>query len=221
MPVILSRELANKGEGVVGISTVTDPYQPLEAKLQITRRCLEVLSEGPFTVSMQTKSSLILRDLDIIRPGKFEVGVTISTLNARLAAAIEPKASSPDERARVVEECSKRGIKTWVFLGPIIPEVNDAQEGITEIVKLAKKTGSYIIYDKLNLRRWILEVMKPFFDNYKPSVHPKLRSLLHGESDYWRGKAALVEDICAQNGVICESAFPSTRSTYPFSGNKP
>ena len=221
MPDVLSKELANKREGVVGISTVTDPYQPLEAKLQITRRCLEALSESHLTISIQTKSSLILRDLDLIKPTKFEVGITISTLDASLASAIEPKASPPDARAQVVEECSKRGVRTWVFLGPIIPEVNDTPEDITGIVKLAKKTGSYILYDKLNLRRWILEVLKPFFDGYKPGVHRKLKSLLHGGSDYWQGKAALIEDICAQNGVICESAFPSTRSTYPFSNNRP
>ena len=202
MPDVLSKELPKKSPGVVGISTVTDPYQPLEARLQITRRCLEALSESPFTISIQTKSSLILRDLDLIKPTRFEVGITISTLNPSLAAEIEPKASPPDARAQVVEECSKRGIKTWIFLGPIIPEVNDRSEDISEIVKVAKKTGSYIIYDKLNLRKWVFEVLKPFFDGYKPDVHPQLKSLLRNSSEYWQRKAALIEDICAQNGVI-------------------
>ena len=208
IPEILRKELRGKERGVVGVSTVTDPYQPVEAKLQLTRKCLEALSESNFFVSIQTKSSLILRDLDLINPRFFEVGVSISTFRPEIAQVIEPKASIPQDRAKIVEEFSKRGVKTWIFLGPIIPSVNDKPEEFLEIVKLARKTGSYVIYDKLNLRRWVQEAMKPFFHGHNPEIFSKLGAMLKNTSDYWREKASIIEEICSHNGVICEAAFP-------------
>jgi DNA repair photolyase len=214
---VLAKELESKTAGVVGISTITDPYQPLEAKLQITRRCLELLSETNFFVSIQTKSALILRDMDIIEPKRFEIGVSISTLDPEKALWTEPKASAPQARAQVVEEFSKRGIKTWIFLGPMMPGINDDPEDITQIVMLAKRTGAYIIYDKLNLKKWVRESIKPFFDEYRPDAYPQLDKLLRGGSEYWRSKSSLIEEICSRNGVICEAAFPDSRITIvPF-----
>ncbi len=151
IPEVLARELQHKEKGTVGVSTVTDPYQPLESRLQLTRKCLEILGKHDFNVSIQTKSSLVLRDLDLVSGPKFEVGVTITTMDSTLARKMEPRASPPDARREILERCYEKNVQTWIFLGPIIPYLNDDTENMKQIIKIAKTTNSRILFDKLNL----------------------------------------------------------------------
>jgi DNA repair photolyase len=206
---VLARELKHKPKGTIGLSTVTDPYQPLESKTKLTRKCLEILSAHDFPVSIQTKSDLVLRDADLIKPGKCDVGVTITTMNRELARKIEPMASSPDARAKVLEEFASRGVQTWIFLGPIIPEVNDSKQSLEEIIEAAEKTGSKILYDKLNLRPWVLESVKPFIERERPGLAERLPTLLNSKSDWWHETSSMVKTLCAKHSVRCESAFPT------------
>ena len=123
IPTILSKELKNKKRGVVGISTVTDPYQPIERKYRLTRYCLEQLLIHDFPISIQTKSDLILRDIDIIsRFSEAEVMVSIGTLNDSERKKLEPGSSSIKSRLNVLHTFSDLGIKTTVFFGPIYPD---------------------------------------------------------------------------------------------------
>jgi DNA repair photolyase len=209
IPEVLARELRHKPKGTIGLSTVTDPYQPLEAKLQLTRRCLEILSTHDFPVSVQTKSDLVLRDADLIKPGKFDVGVTITTLDQSLAGKIEPRSSKPDARAQVLEEFSSRGLETWLFLGPIIPEINDSRESVEQVVEIARKTRSKLMYDKLNLRPWVLESITPFIEGEIPGLIRRLPTLLNSKSDWWREISSMVRALCAERSVRCEPAFPT------------
>lgn len=209
VPEVLARELERKPKGVIGLSTVTDPYQPLESKLQLTRKCLEVLSDHDFPVSIQTKSDLILRDADLIKPEKFDVCVTITTMNRDLAGKIEPKSPSPDARAQVLEEFASRGVETWVFLGPIMPEINDSEESIQQVIEVAKRTRSKLMYDKLNLRRWVSESFVPFLELEKPGLAERLPALVGAKSDYWRGICSMIRKLCEEQSVRCEPAFPS------------
>lgn len=206
---VLAREVRRKSKGTVGVSTVCDPYQPIEAKLKLTRKSIEILSKHGFPVSIQTKSSLVLRDADLIVPKKFDVGVTITTMDRELAGKIEPRASPPDARAQVLDEFSSRGVETWVFLGPIIPEVNDDEESIRQIVEVARRTKSRLLYDKLNLRRWVLERLTPVIEQERPGLAGRLSSLVSGGSDWWRGTCSMVESICRELGVRFEPAFPT------------
>jgi len=209
IPEVLAKELNRKPKGVIGLSTVTDPYQPLEAKLQLTRKCLEVLSNHDFPVSIQTKSNLVLRDADLIKPGKFDVGVTITTMDQGLAGKIEPRSSKPDARARVLDEFASRGVETWLFLGPIIPEINDSRGSFEQVVDVAEKTGSKLMYDKLNLRTWVLESIKPFIEGERPGLIRRLPTLLNLRSDWWLEISSMVKTLCAERSVRCEPAFPT------------
>ncbi len=209
LPEVLGRELNRKPRGVVGVSTVTDPYQPAEAKLELTRQCLELLSRRDFPVSIQTKSSLVLRDADLIKQGSFDVGVTITTMDRELAEKIEPRASPPDARASALEGLSSRGVETWVFLGPLIPEVNDGKESIRRVVEVAKRTGSKLIYDKLNLKRWVPERLTPILDRERPGLAERLPARISQRGGRWRATCSTVEVICRELGVRCEPAFPS------------
>ncbi|MEM3451027.1 MAG: radical SAM protein [Nitrososphaerales archaeon] len=205
---ILSNQLKKLPKGIVGISTVTDPYQPLEEKLQLTRKCIELLSIHKFPVSIQTKSTLILRDKDLIKSEGFDVGFTITTLDDDLARKLQPRASSPSSLSQVIEEFSNEGINTWIFLGPIIPEINDDYESLLKIIDLAKKTRSEIIYDKLNLRPWVLDSMASFLDKEKPGLKERLPFLITNNSDYWYRLKVKLKDACLKKGVLCKAAFP-------------
>lgn len=205
---VLGREVKHTTKGVVGVSTVTDPYQPLESSLELTRKCIEMLSRHDFPISIQTKSSLILRDADLIVPRKFEVGVTITTMNRELARLIEPKASSPDARAQVLEEFAKREVQTWIFLGPIIPEINDSEESLRNVIRVAAKTKSRILYDKLNLKQWVMERLGPVLEKEKLGLAERLPSIIQ-ERESWRHTCSKIRSICGDLDVKCETAFPS------------
>jgi len=204
---VLETELRRRPAGVVGLGTTCDPYQPAEAKFELTRKCIELLSFRNLSVCIQTKSSLILRDMDVIKPDGFEVGVTITTMNRKLAEKLEPNASPPEARARILEEFSSSGVRTWLFLGPIIPGVNDSQENFKQIVEVAKSTNSYLIYDKLNLRRWVLHRLGSFLDREYPGMKEQIPALLASGSGYWKKICTNIESICEAFEVECEPAF--------------
>ncbi len=206
---VLGREVRRKPKGTAGVSTVTDPYQPLEAKLEFTRKCIEILSKHDFPVSIQTKSSLVLRDADLIVPEKFDVGVTITTMDRGLASKIEPRASPPDARVQVLDEFSSRGVKTWIFLGPIIPEVNDSENSLRRIIEIARQNKSKLMYDKLNLKQWVLVRMTPFIEQERLGLARRLPALASVNSEWWRKTCSTVESICKELGVRYEPAFPT------------
>jgi DNA repair photolyase len=106
----------------VSLSTVTDPYQPLEQKYQLTRRCLEILLRYPVSVSILTKSPLVLRDIDLFQQfEKIEVGLTITTDRDDIRQIFEPAAPPIPSRLAALRQLHEQGIRTWVFIGPILP----------------------------------------------------------------------------------------------------
>lgn len=211
---VLKKELSRKAKGTVGVSTVTDPYQPIESRLQLTRTCLETLKKHDFKVSIQTKSSLVLRDIDLISGPGFEVGVTITTTDAGLAHEIEPRAAPPDARKQVLESYFEKKVETWIFLGPIIPHLNDHRENLEQIVRIAKATNSRLLFDKLNLRPWVMEKLTPFLAREAPQLLNDLPMLLSEKSGYWNRTATIIESLCRGFGVRCEYAFA------PVAGNR-
>jgi len=124
IPNVLAKELKNKKPGIVGISTVTDPYQPIEKKYKLTRYCLEQLLIHDFPICVQTKSDLILRDIDIISKfSNVEIMMSIATLNDDERKLLEPNSSSIQNRLNVLQQFSDAGIEPSVFFGPIYPTI--------------------------------------------------------------------------------------------------
>ncbi|MCZ7392208.1 MAG: radical SAM protein, partial [Candidatus Methanoperedens sp.] len=149
LPRILSKELRRK-KGVVGLGTVTDPYQPAEKKYEITRRCLELLLRHDFPVCIQTKSSLVLRDMDLLKQfSNIEVGVTLTALVDGIRAKMEPCASSVEERLLALSELERNGIKTWVFLGPVMPYITGVEALVEAIAEVKPR---YVLVDRLRLK---------------------------------------------------------------------
>ncbi len=144
-PQLLHKQLERAKRGIVWISSVCDPYQPLEAKYKLTRRCLRELAAKQFPVNIQTKSKLALRDLDLFQEFEdIEVGSTITTDNEKVSSVFEPRASSVSDRIQMLETIRKTGIKTFAFIGPLLP---GNPEKLIE--RLSGKTDKVYI-DKMN-----------------------------------------------------------------------
>lgn len=151
---LLRRQLARAKRGTVWISSVCDPYQPLEATFHLTRQCLIELAARQFPVNIQTKSALVLRDLDVMAKFKdIEVGMTITTDDERLARLFEPGASPVDERIEALAVLRARGIPTFAFLGPLLPGNPDRL-----MDRLAGKVDRVLI-DRMNY----LPTIAPFY----------------------------------------------------------
>jgi DNA repair photolyase len=121
-PEVLKKQLERAKKGTVWVSSVCDPYQPLEAEYGLTRRCLEELTKSRFPVNIQTKSTLVLRDLDLFRKiEQIEVGFTITTNDEAIAKLFEPGAAPVNERLKALERIHSSGIKTYAFIGPLLP----------------------------------------------------------------------------------------------------
>ena len=129
----LERELGepNYRPRMIAIGTNTDPYQPIEKRYRIMRRILEVLSAANHPVGIVTKSSLVLRDLDILQSmamrGLVKVALSVTTLDRKLARAMEPRASTLDKRLETLETLAAAGVPTSVMVAPVIPGLNDAE----------------------------------------------------------------------------------------------
>ena len=152
MPLILSKELKNKKPGIVGISTVTDAYQPLEKKYKITRYCLEQLLRYDFPICIQTKSSLVTRDIDLIT--KFtnaEVMFSIATIDDEQRLLLEPKSSSILDRLKGLQKFSETGVKTSVFFGPIYPTIS-LKQALNLIDLFVEHGASEIMIDSLHMK---------------------------------------------------------------------
>ncbi|MET1128537.1 MAG: radical SAM protein [Thermoproteota archaeon] len=203
---VLKREVRRLKPGVVGVGTVTDPYQPVELAHRLTRRSLEVLLESGFYASIQTKSGLVTEDLDLLEEhsDKVDVGLTVTTLDERVAQLIEPWAPPPGERVRALEELGSRGIRVWVFYGPVLPGINDDDATLESIVRLAASLGAVLYYDKLRVRGFMLAPGYP------------IRGSAEAAKRYeWASFFRRLRELCARYGVECHPGFEGDARQEP------
>lgn len=121
-PSLLKNQLKRAKPGMVAISTVTDPYQPIEKTYKITRGCLEALLDKQFPVNLLTRSPLCLRDIDLLkRFKKIEVGLTVTTHDEAMRKLFEPCSPSVSSRIRALETLRKERVRTYAFIGPLLP----------------------------------------------------------------------------------------------------
>jgi DNA repair photolyase len=126
---LLSKEIKKKKMGKVWISGVCDPYQPLEKKYQLTRSCLEILNLHQWPIVIQTRSPLVLRDLDLFISGTdIEVGLSVTTADDRVRFLFEPNAPPIPERIRSLDELHRAGIRTYAMVAPMLPGAENLGE---------------------------------------------------------------------------------------------
>ena len=139
-PELLEQALKSKRQkAMIGTGSMSDPYMHCEEKLGLTRKCLEIIWKYGFGAAVQTKSDLILRDIDLLeeinRRAKCVVQITLTTWDDALCRILEPNVCNTRRRVEVLEEMQKRGIPTVVWLTPILPFINDAPENIRAILE--------------------------------------------------------------------------------------
>ncbi|MCP8897198.1 PA0069 family radical SAM protein [Shinella daejeonensis] len=191
-PKLLERELSKPGykPRVIAIGTNTDPYQPIEKEWRIMRQILEVLDAANHPVSIVTKSALILRDLDILgrmaARGLAWVGMSVTTLDRKLARSMEPRAATPSRRLETIRALSQAGIPVAVMMAPVIPGLNDHEiERVLDSGKAAGASEASYVLLRLPLevsplfRDWLL---RNYPDRYR-HVMSLVRSM-RGGKDY-------------------------------------
>jgi len=183
-PDLLSLEIKKKKPGRVWVSGVCDPYQPLEAKYRLTRQCLEILAQNDWPVVVQTRSPLVLRDVDILRRGKnFEVGFSVTTADDGIRRVFEPHAPPIEERVRALDELHRAGIRTYAMIAPMLPGAEDLA-GI-----LAGKVDR-VLLDRLNY-------------HYGDWVYRKYGLEAKMTDEYFHQTEQVLTSKFAQLGIIC------------------
>jgi DNA repair photolyase len=136
-----------------------------------------------FPVCIQTKSSLVLRDIDLLKKfSNLEVGITLTSHDDSVREKLEPGASSVEQRLHALSELSKNGIKTWVFMGPVMPYITDVEAliGAISIVK-----PSYVLVDKLRMKEGVGDSILGFIKEFYPHLTEKYKNIFSGEEKYF------------------------------------
>ncbi len=187
-PTLLKKEITKKKRGTVWVSGVTDPYQPFEKKYELTRQCLEILVEHDWPVIVQTRSPLVLRDIDVFKQSEsVEVGLSVTTANDEIRKAFEPHAPSIESRLNAIASLRENGIRTYAMIAPILPEAE-------QLVTMLEGKVDYIIIDRMNYR-------------HSDAVYRQHGWQASNTDEYFDQVKRRMLDDCAQSGIDCRLAY--------------
>lgn len=192
----------------VMVSTVTDPYNSYEEKYGLTRMLMEQLVKSEAFISVVTKSKLVLRDIDLFKQMKYiEVALSICTLDENLKKKLEPRSSSIEERISTLKELKKNGIKTVLFIAPVIPELTDYKE----IIEQTKDFVDEYWFDKLTLRTSFKTKMFKFIDEEYPQ-YKQIYDEIYNKKDtsYFDKLSDEINEYCKQSFFSYENFFAGT-----------
>ena len=189
---LLEKELARPGYQVrtMAIGTNTDPYQPIERRYRIMREILEVLERTGHPVGIVTKSALVTRDIDILSRmasrGLVKVALSVTTLDRKLARAMEPRAATPERRLDALRQLSAAGVPTTVMVAPVIPALNESE--IERVLEAAAAAGAREAgYVLLRLPLEVRDIFKEFLEREYPDRARHVMSVIRsmrGGKDY-------------------------------------
>ncbi|GAB4274424.1 MAG: PA0069 family radical SAM protein [Pararhodobacter sp.] len=186
---VLEREIGRKGYRVapLALGSNTDPWQPIEAHYRVTRAVLEVLRDWRHPVTITTRGALVERDLDILsemaRAGLAEVGISVTTLDADLARAMEPRAPTPARRLAMIRALSDAGVPVRLMMGPVIPGLTDHEA--EAIMAEARAAGARVAWwSLLRLPREVAPLFRDWLERARPGhaakVTAKIREMRGG-----------------------------------------
>jgi DNA repair photolyase len=203
LPTILAKELKHLKPALVGISSVTDPYQKSEEQFKVTRYCLEQLIKFKFPVSIITKSPLIVRDIDLLsRLTYAEITITITTLDDQLSELLEQNAPPIAERLGALKILSEHGLNTYAFLGPLLPTLEPEQ--VPGFIGTLSETGvTSVMTDTLNLKPGIWQAVANTLET--ASGMEKVKNIfqhrLFQDKKYYPTIFSLIQSECKKNGL--------------------
>jgi len=230
-PELLRDELAAprwRGEPIV-MSGVTDCYQPIESRLEITRRCLEVFAECRQPIGIVTKSRLVLRDIDLLgelaKHRAVHVAVSVTTLDNALAARIEPRAAAPPHRLWVIRRLASAGVPVMAMVAPIIPALNDREVPtiLREVADAGATAASFVL---LRLPHQLKGLFERWLDEHYPDRRDHVLKLMREArggklydarwSHRMRGEGAYADQL-ARTFDVFAARFGLTRTAPPLS----
>ncbi len=179
----LERELGRKGYQVapMALGTNTDPWQPIEARYRITRQVLEVLHAWKHPVTITTRGALIGRDLDLLgamaAEGLAQVGISITTLDAGLARAMEPRAPTPSRRLAAIRALADAGVPVQLMMAPVIPGLTDHE--VEPILRAARDAGAQVArWILLRLPHEVSPLFRDWLDRHRPERAERVMNLV-------------------------------------------
>ncbi|MBR4514603.1 MAG: radical SAM protein [Lachnospiraceae bacterium] len=213
-PELLEKALkAKRKKCMIGTGAMSDPYMHCEESLELTRKCLEIILRNGFGATVQTKSDRILRDIDLLseinQSAKCVVQMTLTAYDDDLCRILEPNVCNTKRRIEVLGKMRERGIRTVVWLTPILPFINDTEENITAILNECVRTGVKGVIDfgmGLTLREGDREYYYAALDKHFPGMK-KRYAQTYGNSYVLPSPNAerlmkLFRDICKSNGIL-------------------
>jgi len=186
---VLAKELPIRPGGSVWLSSVCDPYQQPEAKYQLTRRTIQLLSQYPkFTISILTKNTLVLRDLELLVPirNRVDVGFTITTFDDEAQRIFEPHASPVKDRIDAARRLGEVGVQTWAFIAPMLPYVTEIEldEGLRQLSEAGVRR---LMSDRYNARGSVITQTLKAYESGNPKCNlEEIRKLLWEGDEYYR-----------------------------------
>jgi DNA repair photolyase len=207
----------------IAIGTATDPYQPAERRHGITRTILEELAlHAGLEIGIVTKSNLILRDTDLLRKvaerNQLYVNLTITTLNARLAGILEPRAPRPDLRLEAMRKLNEAGVPAGVICAPVVPGITDDAKALDALVRATRQAGGrYIFANPLFLKPCSASIFLPFLEKEFPhlveSYRKRYASRAFLPASYRKRISSLMAALRRKHGF--QGREESTRGSYP------
>lgn len=186
------------------LSSVTDPYLSLERKYQLTRKILKKLIPLKPKLRIQTKSDLITRDIDLLKQFKeCDAGLTITSLDNDLRKQIEPFASSPKARIAALKKLHQANIKTYVFIGPILPHLTDWKK----IILKTKKYADSYMFENLNVRGSIWPQIKKWLKSKHPDLLIKYEKIYFSKNNFWDKIEREIKQFYKNQKVKCNIFF--------------
>lgn len=193
---VLERELKTFDKQTVNLGGVCDSYQRAERDIKLMPKVLKVLAAHDIPIVVSTKSTLVLRDIELLSKMDARVAFTVTTMSETVAKLIEPGASPPKERIDAVRQLSEAGLKTGVHLMPIIPYLTSDMKSLEAVYSAAKDAGAmYVLAGAVNL---IGSTRKGFFDSIRqsfPYEYGKINSLFHDKHEYMQYKDRLRHNL--------------------------
>ena len=213
-PRLLEEKLRSKRKKcMIGTGSMSDPYIPIDESLKITRTCFEIIEKYHFGLTVLTKSSLVLRDLDLLksinRKAKCLVAITLTTFDEKLCKVIEPNVSTTRERFETLKTLRDNGIATVVWLCPILPFINDTEENIRGILSYcieAKVWGILCFGMGMTLREGDREYFYTMLDRHFPGLKERYEKKYGNSyqvlSDNNSELMAIFKKTCAENNIV-------------------
>lgn len=234
---LLEQKLIRKREKcMIGTGSMSDPYMHCEKELLHTRKCLELIEKYGYGLAIQTKSDLIMRDIDLLesinRKAKCVVQMTLTTYDEKLCRIIEPAVCTTRRRYQVLKEMQARGIPTIVWMTPILPFLNDTEENLIGILNYCKDAGvkGIIKFDfGVTLREGDREYLYQCFDKSFPGLskfyHQKYGYAYNLLSPNNAKLMKIFRDFCRENNMLVDEQcfeymheFPKTQSEHFIQG---